>query len=185
MNILLPDNEPFNLNQPSNKLIDNKMCVLDYSDKEDIDFFFKKITTFISYRYPTVDLLIGKKYRLTLPLNWRIMVTNDYDYVCRLIPVEELLHFDNQIPVFNPLHIGIPKIMDVEITNINPTHIEHFVPKLPKKNILIMPIGNYNTWETYTIDNIGNRTYYPECIFACDDIDGSKCELDLYNDIIG
>ena len=93
MNILLPENAPFNLNQPTNKLIDSKMCVFDYADREDMDFYFKKITTYILYRYPTVELNIGNKYTLEIPLNWRIMITNDHDYICQLIPVEELLHF--------------------------------------------------------------------------------------------
>ena len=61
MEILLPENKPFNLNQPKNKLIDSKMCVFDYSDKDDKDFLFKKITTFFSYGYHMVELQIGEK----------------------------------------------------------------------------------------------------------------------------
>ena len=68
MEILLPTNTNFNLNQPKSKLIDSKMCVFDYADKDDMDFYFKKITTFISYRYPTVELKIGDKYTLDIPL---------------------------------------------------------------------------------------------------------------------
>ena len=82
MEILLPENTSFNLNQPTSKLIDSKMCVFDYSDKEDIDFFMKKITTFISYRYPSVELLIGNKYHLELPLNWRVMIADKHDFIC-------------------------------------------------------------------------------------------------------
>ena len=39
MEILLPDNTNFNLNQPTSKLIDSKMCVLDYADKDNVDFY--------------------------------------------------------------------------------------------------------------------------------------------------
>jgi hypothetical protein len=183
--ILLPENAPFDLNQPTSKLIDSKMCVFEYSDKDYMDFYFKKITTFISYRYPTVELLIGGKYRLALPLNWRVLVTNTHDYMCRLVPIEDLFHFENQVPVFNPYHIGLPKIMDVEIVNLNPSPIEHFVPKLPKKNLLVMPVGHQGQWETRTINKDGSWNYYPECIYACDDIDMSKCELNLHTDLIG
>lgn len=185
MKILLPENKPFDLNQPTNKLIDSKMCVFEYSDKDYMDFYFKKITTFILYRYPTVELLVGGKYRIELPLNWRILVTNKHDYICRLVPVEDLFHFENQIPVFNPYHIGLPKILNVEITNINPAPVEHFVPKIPKKNLLVLPIGTKDQWETRIIDKDGVKHFYPECIYACDDIDMSKCELNLHEDIIG
>ena len=94
MEILLPENTSFNLNQPSSKLIDSKMCVFDYANKEDMDFYMKKITSFISYRYPSVDLLIGGKYHLELPLNWRVMICNNHDYICQLVPIEELLQSD-------------------------------------------------------------------------------------------
>lgn len=182
MEVLISPTEIFDLNQPTSKLIDNKLCVYDYADKEYQDFYFKKISTFISYRYPTANILIGKKFRLELPLNWRILVTNEHDYVCRLVPIEDLLHFENQIPVFNPFHPGMPKILDAEITSINPNPIEHFVGKLPKKNLLVMPIGNKYSWETRTMDfKSGEETLYPECVFACDDIDMSKCEFDLWS----
>jgi len=58
MRVLLPDNLSFELNQPTHKLIDAKMCVFDTRDKEYKDFFFKKITNYISYRYPNVELKI-------------------------------------------------------------------------------------------------------------------------------
>lgn len=186
MEILLPENKPFNLNQPTNKLIDSKMCVFDYADKDDMDFYFKKITTYILYRYPTVELNIGNKYTLEIPLNWRIMITNDHDFICQLVPVEELLHFEHQTPIFNPFYIGIPKIVDITIKSVNQTAIEHFVPKLPKKNLLVMPLGTKSEWDNKIVDpKTQEVSYYPDCIMMCDDIDTSKCELELYEDIIG
>jgi hypothetical protein len=185
VDILLPENKPFNLNQPTNKLIDSKMCVFDYADRNDMDFYFKKITTYILYRYPTVELSIGDKYTLEIPLNWRVMITNSHDYLCQLIPVEELLHFEHQTPIFNPYYIGIPKIMDITIKSVNQTAVEHFVPKLPKKNLLVMPVGNKNLWDNKIVNHDTKEvSNYPDCIMACDDIDTSKCELALWDDII-
>lgn len=185
MDVLISPTDVFNLDQPTSKLIDNKICVYDCSDKDYQDFYFKKISTFISYRYPTVSLLIGDKYRIELPLNWRILVTNDYEQICRLVPVEDLIHFGNQIPVFSPFHPGLPKILDVELTSINANPIEHFVPKTPKKNILALPIGDKKIWNTKVFNrNDSIETIYPECMYACDDIDSSKVEFSLY-DMIG
>lgn len=186
MEILLPENKPFNLNQPTNKLIDSKMCVFDYADKEDMDFYFKKITTYILYRYPTVELNIGNKYSLEIPLNWRIMITNDHDFICQLVPVEELLHFEHQTAIFNPFYIGIPKIVNISIKSVNQTAIEHFVPKLPKKNLLVMPLGKSSDWDNRIVNTeTHEESFYPDCIMLCDDIDTSKCELSLWEDIIG
>jgi len=185
MEILLPENTSFNLNQPSSKLIDSKMCVFDYANKEDMDFYMKKITSFISYRYPSVDLLIGGKYHLELPLNWRVMICNNHDYICQLVPIEELLHFPNQSVIFNPFYVGVPKFVNITIDKINPNPIEHFVPKLPKKNCLVIPLGNKDEWETEVIDKkTGSKTKYPYCLIACDDLDSSKMELNLYGDVI-
>lgn len=184
MNVLLPENQPFDINQPTNKLIDSKICVFDYSDKEEMDFFFKKITTYIQYRYPTVELMIGKHYNVELPLNWRILVTNTHDYICQLISIEELLHFDHQTPIFNPFYVGIPKILDVKVIGINQNPVEHFVPKLPKKNLLVMPIGTKNEWRNKITGRDGTETNYPDCMYVCDDLDTSKCEIGLYEDII-
>ena len=185
MEILLPTNTSFNLNQPTSKLIDSKMCVFDYSDKNDIDFFMKKITTFISYRYPTAEILVGGKYRVELPLNWRVMITDKHDFLCQLVGIEELLHFPNDTCIFNPYHVGQPTFCQLKIVKINPNPIEHFVPKLPKKNCLVIPLGTKDQWTNFVEDrDTGKITYYPECLIACDDIDSSKMELDLWNDII-
>jgi hypothetical protein len=185
VDILLPENTSFSLNQPKSKLIDSKMCVFDYADKENMDFFYKKITTFISYRYPTVLLNIANHYNLEIPLNWRILTTNSYDYSCQLIPVEELLHFDHQTAIFNPYYIGVPKIVDIKIKNVNQNPVEHFVPKLPKKNLLVMPLGTKTDWKNHIVNHqTGEENFYPDCLMLCDDLDTSKCELSLWGDII-
>lgn len=185
MEVLISPTEIFNLDQPISKLIDNKICVYDCSDKDYQDFFFKKISTFISYRYPSVSLLIGDKYRIDIPLNWRILVTNKHEQICRLVPIEDLMHFENQLPVFSPFHPGLPRILNAEIFSINANPVEHFVPKTPKKNLLALPIGNKNMWETKVYDiNKNTDIIYPDCIYACDDIDTSKMEFELC-DMIG
>lgn len=180
MKVLVSEKDVFDLDCQQSKQIDSKMCVYDYSLKEDSDFYFKKITTFIYYRYPAVEIRINNQHNISLPLNWRVMVTNPYDQICNLIGMEDLLHFGSQIPVFNPFYPGIPHIYDIEITNINPNHIQWFVPKLPKKNFLAMPLSEYNI-VNYSKDNICK---YPICFYANDDIDNSKCELNLYGDLI-
>lgn len=186
MQVLIPENIPFELNQPTHNLIDAKMCVFDCSNKEYKDFFFKKITNFILYRYPTVLLKIYNEktsFYLNLPLNWKIAVTNDNDYICDLINVEELVHFDHTLPVFNPLHIGIPTLMKIKIVGIIPTMVEHFVPRLPKKNLLVIPLGIENQWHKITEN--GEERKFPPCILAVDDVDVSKISFDYFEDIVG
>lgn len=182
MNVLTSPTEIFNLDQPIPKLVDNKICVYDCSNKDDQDFYLKKITTFISYKYPTVTIKVGDKHKIELPLNWKILIADDYDRICKMIPVEDLLHYENKIVMFSPYHPGLPKLLKGDILSINPHSIEHFVPKLPKKNILALPIGNKNIWDTKVYNYFNDSIdIYPDCIYACDDIDSSKIEFNLYD----
>lgn len=186
MKILVPENIPFELNQPTHKLIDAKMCVFDASNKDYKDFFFKKITNYVSYRYPTVELKIynnKNSFNITLPLNWKIVTAHESDFICDLINVEELIHYEHTMPVFNPLHIGIPTLMNVKIIGINPIMTEHFVPRLPKKNLLVLPMGNENQW--YQIYENGEKRSYPQCIMCMDDADSSKITFDYFSDVVG
>ena len=186
MEVLISPTETFNLNQPTNKLIDQKMCVYDCSDKTYCDFFFRKLSTFIAYRYPTATLLIDRKYTIELPLNWKILVTNSHDYICKPVAIEDILHLDtNQVPLFNPFHPGISKLPHIEIKSLNPNPVEHFVPKLPKKSLLVLPITNNNCY-TEIKDSKGNIIEkYVNCIYAMDDIDTSKIEFNYWDMIDG
>lgn len=185
MKVLVPENIPFELNQPTKKLIDAKMCVFDSSNKDYKDFFFKKITNYVSYRYPTVELKIydnRNTFYLTLPLNWKIITANSSDFICDLINVEELIHYEHTMPVFNPIHIGVPRLMKVKIVGINPIMTEHFVPRLPKKNLLVVPMGIESQWHEITEN--GEQKKFPPCIMCCDDIETGKISFD-YEDVIG
>ena len=96
------------------------------------------------------------------------------------------MHFEHHTPIFNPYYIGIPKIVNISIKSVNQNAVEHFVPKLPKKNLLVMPLGSKNDWDNIIVNKeTGEKHSYPDCIMMCDDIDTSKCELELWNDIIG
>jgi len=186
MKVLSSDNLPFDLNQPTHKLIDTKMCVFDTSDKNYKDFFFKKITNYISYRYPSVMLkLYNEKtsFNITLPLNWKIATLNESDFLCDIVSLEELVHFEHTVPVFNPLHVGIPNLMKIKITGINPIMTEHFVPKLPKKNMLVLPLGDEKQY--HKVIEHGEEKLYPPCFLAYDDCDSSKITCDYYADIVG
>ena len=82
-------------------------------------------------------------------------------------------------------HPGKPKIVEIKINKINPNPIEHFVPKLPKKNCLVIPLGNKEVWDNKIVDrDKDTEQTFPDCLIACDDIDGSKMELELYNDVL-
>lgn len=184
MEVLVSSNKSFNLNQPSNSLLDEKFCVFDYSDKDDKDFYFKRVSKYFSYRNAVAELKIGNYY-LDLPLNWKVLVTNTYDYMCNLVSIEDLLHYPHKTAIFNPYYYCVPKIVNISINNINFKPIEHFVPYLSKKNVLVLPLGHKKDYPNKIKDDNDNVIdTYPDCILACDDVNNTKFEFDLYNDII-
>lgn len=179
MRVLTGPTEIFDLNQSDNCLLDLKYCVYDYSDPDEMDFYMRHITSYSSYKYPTVTLLIDGKYHLEIPANWNIM---SYDNVCELSSIDEFLHRQCKIPMFNPFYIGIPKLVDVEVIKINPNYVEHFCPRIPKKNILALPVGGKN--DGIEVNENGKKIIYPYCIFGLDNADISKCNLNLYDDML-
>lgn len=183
MQILNVENKAFELDQIRTKLNDLRICVLDCSEKDNIDFFFKKITSYLQYRQPAVELQIGDK-QIVLPLNWKILCTNDEDYTLEIVNIEDLIHETYYTPVFNPLHVYVtPAPVEIKVLRIIPSGIEWFVPKLPKKTLVALPIGSEKDYKTTKYDS-GETEKYPECIFAMDDLNSLKLQNVTLHDVL-
>lgn len=187
MKVLITPEEMFDLNQSDSKLSDLKCCVFDYSEDDNHDFQMIHITQYSSYRYPTIELCIDNKYYLELPANWNIMTTHPEEHVCQMTSFDELLHQQIYVPMLNPYCPSNAHIVPVEITKINPSYVEHFCPRIPKKNILVLPLGNSAKDGFFTYKNIKTQEkhWYPYCILAWDNADSCKCCLGYDNDLLG
>lgn len=190
MKVLTSATETFDLNQSDMRLLDLQYCVYDYSDDKNRDFMMAHISQYSSYRYPTVELMVNNKFFIELPANWMILTTWEGDRICQMSSIDELLHQRMYVPVFNPYNVSFARIVPVEVTNINSKYIEHFCPRLAKKNILVLPLGKTREdgYPIYEKDKMGEsvvKDYYPYCIMGWDNADASKCTIDFYYDIIG
>ncbi len=131
------------------------------------DYFFKKLFLFQKYEYPLVELNVGN-YKVSLPLNWKILVCYPEHKEAELVPIEELVNFEHQAFMFNPFKDNMYSSVPVKVESICDNNITWFVPKLVNKNILILPLGNKTQWKSKTIgDKVIEK--YPECIFVADD----------------
>ena len=68
MKILTNDNISFNLNQIPDNADDVRFGVLDYSDQNNVDYYFIPLIFLESFNSPCVDLRIGG-YSLQMPLD--------------------------------------------------------------------------------------------------------------------
>lgn len=187
MKVLISPDEMFDLNQSDYKLIDMKCCIFDYSDDDNRDFRMEHISQYSSYRYPTVELCINEKYYLELPANWNILTTHPEEHICQMSSFDELLHQQMYVPLLNPYSVSKSEIVPIEITKINPSYVEHFCPRLPKKSILVLPLGNSAKDGFYIYENIKTqeKKWYPYCVLAWDNADSSKCTIGYDNDLLG
>lgn len=183
MQILNVENKVFELDQIRTKLNDLRICMLDFSEKDNIDFYFKKITSYLQYKQPAVELRIGDR-RIIVPLNWKMLCTNDEDYNLEIVNVEDLVHETYYTPVFNPLKVYMtPTPQAIEVLRIIPTGIEWFVPKLPKKCLLAMPLGTEKDYEIKEMSN-GVIEKYPVCVYMMDDLNSLKLQNVSLHDIL-
>lgn len=178
MRILTPENTVFDVTQIVDGISQQKCAILDASDPKNIDYFFVNLTFFNEYEYPAVELQIGP-YTLEVPMNWRILTGDSHQGDLELIDLEELPNFDYDAFVLNPFKSYTPTFMPVQIRNSYTSVTSWFTPKLQKKQILAVPLGDPSQWESRVNPDTKVETIYPLCCFFCDDSDKMNDVLDI------
>jgi hypothetical protein len=139
--LLQPDNSVFNMiTIPELVEDDLRFCVLDYSNTQDVDFFFVPIIFLDVFTRPSADLRIGR-YRVQMPLDWSIVIADkDFGYM-EIIELKDLRDRPFEAAIFNPITGFIPNFGEI-------THLNNFpdvtwnMPKLKYGHILVVPLEN-------------------------------------------
>lgn len=148
MNILTVENSSFSMNNVSEKDSDLHFCVLDYSNKEDIDYLFPPLLYLETFVSPAAELKIGDYY-CKMPLDWSVMVGEKEFGEIEIIPLTSLNSRNFNAFVFNPIAEPstrkgfIPHFWEIEIVMIYPD-IKWFLPKLKNYSMLTVPIEEGN-----------------------------------------
>lgn len=138
MRILTPYNTTFELNELPNQIDEMNYCVLDYSDQNNVDFYFIPLVFIDQFSRPAADLRIGS-FRIQVPLDWSIVIC-DKDF--GFIEIIDLKHInDREFAAFalNPLKSYIPSFLDITIENIY-SEVEWNMPRLKHGHILAVPL---------------------------------------------
>ena len=140
MNILLVNNETFNLNTIPEEVDDNvRFAVLDNSNPQDPDFFFVPLIFLESFNAPAVVLNINGK-ELTMPLDWCVAVgCSQAGSDLEVLPLTSLNERGFEAFLFNPLISYKPEFGTIEILNFY-NDVKWYFPKMKNGQLLSIPV---------------------------------------------
>lgn len=138
MRILLTNNQSFEMNVIPNEVEDFRYCVLDYSNKNQVDYVFIPLIFLESFSMPAAELQIGK-HRIQMPLDWSLVIGEKELGEVEIIPIRHLNDRDFSAFVFNPITGYMIDFVKIELINIYPD-IKWYFPKLKHGHILAVPL---------------------------------------------
>lgn len=162
MKVLLPENHSFDMDVVPDQVDDLRYCVLDYSNQQDVDFFFIPLIFLDVFPRPAADLRIGK-WRVQMPLDWSIVIADkDFGHM----EILELKHLNDrpfEAFIFNPVNGYMPQFGEISIENVYPD-VTWNMPKLKYGHILAVPLEDGDS---------------PACAFFVKDVNRLPESLDI------
>lgn len=138
MRVLSENNTSYDMNYLPARVDELRYCVLDYSNQQDVDFYFIPLVFLDVFPRPAADLQIGP-YRIQIPLDWSIIIADkNFGY----IEVLEIKHLNDrpfEAFIFNPINGFLPSFEEISIENVFPD-ITWNMPKLKYGHILAVPL---------------------------------------------
>ncbi len=140
MRILTPENTTFDMNDLPNQVDDLRYCVLDYCNQDEVDFYFYPLFFLDVFSRPAADLKIGP-YRITMPLDWSVVITDrDFGYL-EIIELKHLNDREFDVFAFNPINGYMPEFYEISIQNIFPDFSWN-MPRLKYGHLLAVPLND-------------------------------------------
>lgn len=146
MRILCPDNSTFSMNDVpdlppdgSPTIVDDlRYCVLDYSNQNDIDFYFVPLLYLDQFPRPAADIRIGP-YNIQMPLDWSIVIGDKNLGLLEIVSLQQLNDRDMDAFVINPTGSFTPEFLEITIENVFPD-VHWSLPKLKHGHLLAAPL---------------------------------------------
>jgi hypothetical protein len=138
--ILTADNTTYSMNDVPDQVDGLRYCVLDYSNQDEVDYYFLPLAYLESFSSPAADLQIGP-YRVQMPLDWSIVIGEKDHGEIEIINLMSLCDRGFDAFAFNPIDGYMPDFLPVEIVNVYPD-VKWFFPKLKFGHLLTVPLRN-------------------------------------------
>lgn len=140
MRILTNEDAVYNLNSAPDVVDDIRYCVLDYSDQNNVDYYFVPLIFLESFNSPCVDLRIGN-FNIQMPLDWSVIIGDINSGDLEVMPIIYLNDKDFDVFVYNPISGYMPKYLKFETVNIWPD-VKWYFPKLKNGHLLAVPLSD-------------------------------------------
>ena len=140
MKILTVENQSYDLDYVPEEIDDIRYCVLDYSNKNDADYFFVPLVFLEIFNAPAAVLRIGN-HMVKMPLDWSLIICEPDVGEPEVVPITSLNDRGFHAFTFNPITGFLPQFQNVEITNVFQEVKWHF-PKLKFGHFLAVPLGD-------------------------------------------
>lgn len=140
MKILTNDNKAYKINQIPDKVDDLRYCVLDYSNQNDVDYYFLPLIFLESFHSPCIDIKIGP-YNIQMPLDWSVIIGDVNLGDLEVMPLVYLMDKDFDVFCFNPISGYMPKFHKLEVINTWPD-VKWYFPKLKNGHLLAVPLDD-------------------------------------------
>lgn len=128
------------MNDLPNQVDDLRYCVLDYSNQQDVDFFFIPLIFLDVFPRPAADLRIGP-YRIQMPLDWSIVIAEKDFGLIEIIELKHLNDRDFTAFALNPVRSYMPQFHEITIENVF-TDMNWYMPRLKYGHILAVPLSD-------------------------------------------
>lgn len=140
MRILTPDNRPFDMINIPNEIDDVRYGVLDYSDPNDVDYYFMPLIFLDNFPRPAADVQLGP-YRIQIPLDWSIVIVDKHSGAVEVIELKNINDREFDAWAFNPINGYMPSFLPINILNIYPD-VNWYFPKLKYGHLLAVPLDD-------------------------------------------
>lgn len=140
MRILTPDDRAFDMNDIPNEVDDIRYGVLDYSDQDNVDYYFMPLIFLDNFPRPAADLQLGP-YRIQMPLDWSIMIVDKHSGMVEILELKNINDREFDAWGFNPISGYMPSFLPINIVNIYPD-VNWYFPKLKYGHLLAVPLDD-------------------------------------------
>ena len=140
MKILTVENQSYELDFVPEEIEDVRYGVLDYSNKNDADYFFVPLVFLEIFNAPAAVLRIGN-HMVKMPLDWSLIICEPDVGEPEVVPITSLNDRGFHAFTFNPITGFLPQFQNVEITNVF-QEVKWTFPKLKFGHFLAVPLGD-------------------------------------------
>lgn len=145
MFLLTEKNTTININELP--VLDNEnqktsFCVFDLSNPDQTDYYFYPLLH-ISFVNSPIYVVSVRENFFFLPKCYKILIGESHSEKLEFINIEECMHRDFDIFLFNPLTCYKKQFSKFEVVSIFPNQ-KYLIPKIRNDHILLSPISKKN-----------------------------------------